>query len=50
MPFIPLWQLDRYMVVHKDLELYFDNPDVPVSADMLDPAVIFTGVEMWRLK
>lgn len=49
-PFIPLWQLDRYMVVHRDLEVYLDNPEVPVGAERLDPAVVFTGVEMWRLK
>jgi ABC-type transport system substrate-binding protein len=50
MPFVPLWQLDRYMAVHKDLEMFFDNPDAPVTADQLDPAVVFTGVEMWRVK
>lgn len=49
-PFVPLWQLDRYMVVHKDLEMVFDNPDAPVSAEQLDPAVVFTGVELWRVK
>ena len=49
-PFVPLWQLDRYMAVHKDLEMFFDSPDAPVSADQLDPAVVFTGVEMWRVK
>ena len=49
-PFVPLWQLDRSMAVHKDLEMYFDNPDAPVTADQLDPAVVFTGVEMWRVK
>ena len=49
-PFIPLWQLDRYMVVHRDLEIYFDNPDAQTPPDRLDPATIFTGVEMWRLK
>lgn len=49
-PFIPLWQLDRYMVVHKDLHLYFDNPASEVKAEQLDPAVIFTGVEMWKLE
>ena len=38
------------MVVQKDVELYFDNPDSPVNADQLDPAVVFTGVEMWRVK
>jgi ABC-type transport system substrate-binding protein len=50
MPYIPLWQLDRNMVVHKNLEIYFDNPDIPAKAEQLDPAVVFTGVEMWRLK
>lgn len=49
-PFIPLWQLDRYMVVHRDLEIYFDNPDAQIPPDRLDPATVFTGVESWRLK
>jgi peptide/nickel transport system substrate-binding protein len=49
-PFVPLWQLDRYMVVHRDLELYLDHPESPVLANQLDPAVVFTGVEMWRLR
>jgi peptide/nickel transport system substrate-binding protein len=49
-PFVPLWQLDRYMVTHRDLELYFDSPESPVASEMLDSATIFTGVEMWRLK
>ncbi|HKB03415.1 MAG TPA: hypothetical protein VKD90_14425, partial [Gemmataceae bacterium] len=49
-PFIPLWQLDRYIVVHRDLELYLDHPESPVLANQLDPAVVFTGVEMWRLR
>ncbi|HKA05763.1 MAG TPA: ABC transporter substrate-binding protein [Gemmataceae bacterium] len=48
-PFVPLWQLDRFMVVHKDLKIHFDNPNAEVSPEKLDPAVIFTGVEMWRL-
>jgi hypothetical protein len=38
------------MVVHRDLEIYFDNPDAQTPPDRLDPATIFTGVEMWRLK
>lgn len=49
-PFIPLWQLERYVVIHRDLELFFDNPESPVPPDRIDPAVLFTGVEMWRLK
>ena len=50
LPFIPLWQLDRYMAVHKDLELYFENPDSPVTPEQIDPATVFTGAEMWRVK
>ena len=49
-PFIPLWQLERYVVHHRDLEIYFDNPEAPVPPDRIDPATVFTGVEMWRLK
>jgi peptide/nickel transport system substrate-binding protein len=49
-PFIPLWQLDRFTVAHRDLELHFSDPETGASVDRLDPAVVFTGVEMWRLK
>src|SRR5262249_25465664 len=49
-PFVPLWQLDRYIVTHRDLEIFFDNPEAPVPGEPIDPAVVFTGVEMWRLK
>jgi hypothetical protein len=49
-PFIPLWQLDRYLVTHRDLDVFVDNPNVPVNPERLDPAIVFTGVEMWRLK
>jgi hypothetical protein len=38
------------MAVHKDLRLYFDNPTVEVKAEQLDPAAVFTGVEMWKLE
>ena len=50
MPFIPLWQLDRHMLVHDALEVRFADRPNPVSPDLLDPAVIFTQVENWRLK
>lgn len=49
-PFIPLWQLERYVAHHRDLEIYFDNPNAPVPPDRIDPAAVFTGIEMWRLK
>jgi len=49
-PFVPLWQLERFIVVHKDVKLHIENPNVEVKAEQLDPAVLFTGVEMWRLE
>jgi peptide/nickel transport system substrate-binding protein len=50
MPFVPLWQIDRHMVVHNGLEMYWDDPSEKVPPDRLDPAAVFTGIESWRLK
>jgi peptide/nickel transport system substrate-binding protein len=50
MPFVPLWQLDRHMIVHKDLEMYMETPGDKLSPDRIDPATVFPGVENWRLK
>ena len=50
MPFVPLWQLDRHMIVHKDLEMFMETPGDKLSPDRLDPATVFPGVENWRLK
>ena len=50
MPFIPLWQLDRHMIVHNGLEMYLDNPAEKITPDRVDPATMFTGIEFWRLK
>jgi peptide/nickel transport system substrate-binding protein len=50
MPFIPLWQLDRHLVIHQALETHLDEPGDRFPPERLDPAMIFTGVEFWRLK
>lgn len=42
MPLIPLWQLDTHIAVHNDLRT------VPTPA-RLDPLLIFTETEKWRL-
>lgn len=49
-PFVPLWQLDRYMILHKDLDVSLERVDAVSSPELLDPATLFTGIEMWRLK
>jgi len=43
MPLIPLWQLDKHIAVHRDLE------PVP-SPEHLDPLLIFTQVEEWKVE
>ncbi len=50
MPFVPLWQLDRHMVVHDKLEMFMETPGDKVSPERLDPATIFPGIENWRFK
>jgi len=40
MPFIPLWQLDTHLAIHKSLVMVEDP----------DPLLIFTGVETWTLE
>ena len=50
MPFVPLWQIDRHMVIHNGLEIYWDDPGEKVLPERIDPAAVFTGIESWRLK
>jgi ABC-type transport system substrate-binding protein len=46
MPFIPLWQLDTHLAVHQSLSMV-DGQGRPVE---VDPLLIFTSVETWRLE
>ena len=53
MPFIPLWQLDRQLVVHNDLLLYDGVRNLPVHAGTplpLDPLRLFSTVEYWKVR
>lgn len=49
-PFIPLWQLERTVAVHRELDIAFETTNESLTPDHLDPNVIFTGIELWRLK
>jgi peptide/nickel transport system substrate-binding protein len=42
MPLIPLWQLDMHIAIHNDVKT------VP-APERLDPLLVFTHVEQWRL-
>jgi peptide/nickel transport system substrate-binding protein len=50
-PFIPLWQLDRHVVVANNLDVFLDeSAPQPATPAQIDPSTVFTGVERWRLK
>ncbi len=48
-PFIPLWQLDRHMVVSTGVKVYFDGRAKEVPYDQLDPITLFCNASRWKL-
>ncbi|MBX9579849.1 MAG: hypothetical protein K2X87_06030 [Gemmataceae bacterium] len=49
-PFIPLWQTDRHMLVHAGLEVYLDDGPDPAPPALLNQSVLFQNVARWRLE
>jgi len=50
MPFIPLWQLDRHMLVNSGLRVFVDDTIEPSPYHVLNPSVLFHNVGRWRLE
>lgn len=50
LPFIPLWQLDRHMVINNNLRIFVDHTSQPANPRVLNPTTLFQGVAWWRLE
>ncbi len=48
-PFVPLWQIDRHMVVSAKLKIYFPGRTEPVPPRQLNSGTFFDGVGAWKL-
>ncbi|MCE9566805.1 MAG: hypothetical protein K8U57_32770 [Planctomycetes bacterium] len=49
-PFVPLWQLDRHMVIHNSVKIFVDDTSDPVNPRLLNLTTLFQNVARWRLE
>lgn len=49
-PFVPLWHLDRHMIVHSSLKVFLDDSAEPASPSLLNQSTLFQNVARWRLE
>jgi ABC-type oligopeptide transport system substrate-binding subunit len=50
MPFVPLWQLDRHTLVSGKLRVVLDETGDVVTAERLNPAVLFHNAARWKME
>lgn len=50
MPFIPLWRLDRHMVLASSLKIRLDGWNTDTPAQLLDPGSLFGSIEHWDMR
>ena len=49
-PFVPLWNLDRHMVVSTVVKVFLDGRPEEVSPGLLDQTTLFRSVGRWRME
>ena len=49
-PFIPLWQLDRHMVISTSVKVGLRGEVGEVSPSLLDQTKLFQSIERWKMK
>ncbi|MBX9623614.1 MAG: hypothetical protein K2X82_07350 [Gemmataceae bacterium] len=49
-PFVPLWHLDRHMIVHSGLKVFLDDSAEPAPPSLLNQSTLFQNVARWRLE
>jgi hypothetical protein len=47
---VPLWQVDRHMLVNSGLRVFVDDSIEPAPYHVLNPSVLFHNVGRWRLE
>jgi peptide/nickel transport system substrate-binding protein len=50
MPFIPLWRLDRHMVIATSVKVRLDGWTTETPAELLDPSRLFSGIALWDVR
>ncbi len=50
LPFIPLWQLDRHIAIHRSVKIHYDSYDPPRDPAWLNPTTLLTRVAWWQLE
>ncbi len=49
-PFVPLWQLDRHMVIATAVKVYLDGRVEEADPRLLNPTTLFSSVGKWRVE